>query len=108
MKLLALQTNPAILKKNFLVEGEQDLLTTSRHGVIFVIGMFWSVLGTIAAVFASFGILFLFPDAAGAVLTSTILLILTTLFFLVQLFRAYVDWRYNFLVITTEKVVIIR
>ena len=103
MRFLALEANIRKLKQRFMAEGEEELLTTSRHVFAFLIPLLWIIPLTA-----------LFIVAWGAGLTMgldffviTALLYAWFLFALGVALNAFIEWRYNFLVVTTEKIVIV-
>ena len=105
MHILALETNLGKLKKQFLAEGEEELLSTTRHIFAFLIPIFWSSLLTIFLLSA--GIAAIATGIVAAPLASLFLLA-WLLFFLYQIAATVIHWRYHFLVVTTEKVVVIK
>lgn len=104
MRFLALETSIGKMKRQFIAQGEKELLVSTHH------------------VFS-----FLFPAAGIFLLTCVVIVVYVTLLtldsrvflFLVpslcfwilfcsyKMLKALIDWRYNYLFVTTEKVVVI-
>lgn len=104
MRFFALETNIEVLKKKFLVEGEEAALATHRHFVAFLIHAFWPVIGGVAV---SAGLM---AATAAGLLSIEWYVLLLAAFFAIEamlLFGAWSQWKYNFIIVTTQKVVII-
>jgi len=104
MRFLALETDYEKLKKQFIGEGEEELLSSIHHVFSFLIPMMWIFpLTVVLMVAAAVGV------AQGVVnaLVAALLLFawLFVAFFL--MLNAFIRWCYNFLIITTEKIVIV-
>lgn len=103
MKLFALEANIRALKRRFIAEGEEELLSTTRHSFAFFLPLFWIVPAAGAALVAwGAGV------AAGldlVVLTGVLYAVLAGLFFAAV--HAFIEWRYNVVVVTTEKIVVV-
>jgi len=104
MKIFALETNIERAVKSFLSEGEQLLLVVRFHAAVFLFAVLRHLLLTLVLV----GI------ATAAVLLSVPLWWAVGGFFLVWIFTvlikvvtAYIDWKYDFLVVTNDKVVLV-
>ncbi|OGJ56422.1 hypothetical protein A3D88_03515 [Candidatus Peribacteria bacterium RIFCSPHIGHO2_02_FULL_52_16] len=106
MRFLALQTDIRQLKKQFLVEGEEEILTTMHHPFVFLASAvrdtffllcFAAFLGLIASFLGS---------SAGIIIGFVFLFGFLVYFFF--LLGAYIRWHYNFLIVTTEKIVIVK
>lgn len=103
MKLLALEANARKIKKRFMVEGEEELLSSTRHVFAFLLPLLW---------ISPLTVLFIVAWGAGLAfgldfLLITIILYAWLLFALVMAMNGFIEWRYNFLVVTTEKLVIV-
>ncbi len=104
MRILALETSRRKLKNQFIAEGEKELLSTTHHIFVFLIPLLWIVPVTIALLFG-----WATAIALGMIdlLIITLALYLWFLSALVLTINAFIAWRYNFLIITTEKIVIV-
>lgn len=103
MRFLALETNIRKLKSQFLAEGEEELLTTSRHIFAFLIPLLW-----IIPLSALFVVAWITGITMGLdVLVITPLLYAGLLLLLGMAIHAFIAWHYNVLIITTEKIVIV-
>ena len=104
MRLLALEANLRKLKKQFIAEGEEELLSTTKHAFAFLVPMLWIVPAAVFSVGAW----------AMGILAGYDMLVLTPLLYAwlavlgVLAAKAYIDWRYNVVVVTTEKIVVIK
>lgn len=108
MKIFALQTDVGVLKHQFLVEGEeQEIITVHRHIVSFFVEIFWATLLTI--ILCGLFVLFLstLPDLT-VLLTAQIILGVWFLIYAYVLFSAFINWQYNLLMLTTEKLVVVK
>jgi hypothetical protein len=106
MRFLALQTDIELIKRQFLVEGEAEILTTCRHSLSFILRMMS------ATIFLSLFIAFVvttivFFEDTGASMFGGAILAAGILFYAFQALRLFIDWRYDFLIVTTEKVVVV-
>jgi hypothetical protein len=106
MRFLALQTDVEEMKKGFLVEGEKELLTTAHHFLSFLAPFAFMTVVTIGMVAVVMALLLFSSEML--LLFLTILLTFWLLFYLYYLVKIYIDWRYNFVIVTTQKIVVIR
>ena len=104
MRIFALQTNVDDIRRKFLTEGEKEVLFTTKHALAFV----WAFLLWTPLTLLVFAVL-TFIEAQQ--LLDTVILnalaIAIGVFYLFFLLNAYIAWRYNFLFVTTQKVVLI-
>lgn len=106
MRFLALQPNIELMKKQFIVEGEDVLLTTQHHRFIFLFP--FAAQTVIVLVVAALVILFALSfQGFEQTMVAGGALFLLALYYLYQFLKAYVNWRYNFIVVSTRKVVIV-
>jgi hypothetical protein len=104
MQILALETDVEVLKKKFLVEGEQAALVTHKHWIVFFVHTWWQTMLTallfVGLVFAlSAGL----PGMSFIVIGFGVWLLLYAHYLL----SGYVQWKYNFIIVTTQKIVIV-
>ncbi|MDO8648901.1 MAG: hypothetical protein Q7R81_03895 [Candidatus Peregrinibacteria bacterium] len=104
MHFLALQTDVNLIKKQFIAEGEKELTLATYHFLVFFLPFLGSGLATVlvlAGVFYSLSI-----DLLGF-LPATIFLLIFLFLYGNFLFSMFVKWKYNYIVVTTQKVVVI-
>lgn len=106
MRILALQTNVHLLKKQFIPEGEHEILTTTRHPLRFILPFFAKTILYIASTFL-LGFSSFFLEGIDALTIILSVYLLCFLVYLYQVFKSFIAWRYNFLIITSEKAIII-
>ncbi len=104
MRILALETNVEVLKKKYLAEGEQAVFVTHRHIFAFFIHLIWQALFSFLMLLV---FLFLAVQGLWGALAVTISFWVWFVFSLYCLFTAYVAWKCNFLIVTTQKVVLV-
>lgn len=104
MRLFALETNVETLKKKFLVENEEAVHVSHKHFLIFVIQAF---LPTVVA--AALLAILAFGTEQGIIAPDVALwtLIIIGIVYLYFLSSAHVAWKCNFIIVTTQKVVIV-
>ena len=104
VRIFALETDITKVKKRYLSEGEREILTVHYHWMRF----FYTAVRQlcIAAAVVVFGVLLARNGLPGGVATA---IAVGIGFFAVvpRLVRSYLDWKYDFLVLTTDKVVIV-
>lgn len=104
MRFFALETNAHVLQKKFLVEGEHAALITHRHWLAFVVSGWWPMIG------GGIALAGLMTATAIGIVPLLWYTILLTMFLVSEgmlLFGAYAQWRYNFFIVTTQKIVIV-
>lgn len=104
MKFFALNTNLADVKQDFLTLDEQEVHTTHYHWMSF----FFAILREIIYSIFFIGAVSLL-GWAGVPLAPliSIAFFLWIFFIFFHLIKAYIDWRYDFILITTDKVILI-
>jgi hypothetical protein len=105
MRILALQTDFAKLKAGFMSADERELTTAHFHWFKFFGPFMWT--GFFTLVVVALGIWLPMQFELSITLVETTLLILWCIVVFPTLLRAYIDWKYDFAVITTDKVVIV-
>jgi hypothetical protein len=106
MKFLALQTDVEVLKKQFIPEGEHEIMTVTRHPVIFVLDFIWKTAVFIIVIFFLSAAFAFFQNLANPFIF-ILFFVLLTLGYFYTIAVSYIAWRYNFLIITTDKIIII-
>ncbi len=104
MRILALETDIEKIKKRFLCEGESEVLTTHYHGASFLF----------ASIREFFFTMFLFGIGVAAWFmnapmgyTVAMLFVVWFVFVFVSLIKAYIDWCFDFIFVTSEKVILV-
>ncbi len=106
MRFLALQTDVEVLKKQYIPEGEHEIMTVRRHVVPFVMDFIWKtavMLPIAAAIFMGFSAFSSFES----LIISNGLLLIVAFSYIYQIIKSYIAWRYNFLIVTSDKIIII-
>lgn len=104
MRFFALETDTAKLKRKFISEGEQEVLMTYYHGLSFFFASLREMIITILLV--AIGIV---AGVWGAPpgWTVGILFLLWFVFVFFNLLKAYIDWAYDFILVTTDKIIFV-
>lgn len=105
MQFFALETNVHKTKARFLAPGEREIFLVHRHIMSFMLQVFWEILITIALVVA-----FTYLPIIGIVSP-----LIATIGFLVGWFgfvffgliRGFLDWKFDFLFLSTDKLIIL-
>ncbi len=105
MQIFALETDLGKVKERFLARGENEIFTVHPHVISFIWHILWEIFVTIfllAVLSYSYemGVL----DFSSAVF---IFAIGWTVFVLFGLIEAYIDWKYDFIFLTTDKLIIV-
>lgn len=104
MRILALETNVDKVKHRFLSPEERELLTVHYHWMKFVGSFFWSFLLTAIIIAIAWATVFFaeidmfFPIVAGVAVW--------LVFVFPGFLRAWIDWQYDYILLTTDKIVI--
>lgn len=104
MRIFALETDTEKLKKRFLSEGEQEVLMTYYHGLSFFFASVREMILTIFLVTA--GVVAVMLNAPLG-WTVSVLFLLWFVFVFFNLLRAYIDWAYDFILVTTDKIIFV-
>lgn len=102
VKLFALQTDIELLKQRFITPDETVLHTAHYHGFLFIVRSMRSFLFTLL-ILAAGGAAAYFGTPWRWVIGAAIVLWFVIAFF--PMVSAYIDWKYDFLLITSEKIV---
>lgn len=104
MHIFALETDKEKLKRSFCGPEEKLVCTANFHGFLFavkaIIASFWTavIIGTVIAG-ASFGL------PAG--ILAGVMTIVWLLLVVRPLFRSFIDWKFDLLILTTGKLVVV-
>lgn len=104
MRIFALETNMEKLSKSFLSEHEQILLTVTFSVFLFVIRSLKALLLTTVLIALGIGVWYLGVPGLWATLIPAIIWFF---FVFIHWVTAFIDWKYDVLLVTTEEVVII-
>jgi hypothetical protein len=105
MRFLALETDLEKIKCRFICEGEeQEVLMTRYHGLSFLFAALREFIMTIILFAVGIGAWWL---QAPMGYTVSILFSIWFFFVFFNLLKAWIDWRFDFLFVTTDKVVIV-
>lgn len=104
MRIFALETDREKLRRRFLSEGEREIRTISFHGFRFFLRMLWDIFWAIIVILFVLGV-----SSVGLPLSWVAIAagIPWFLFMFASLLKAYIDWRYDFILITTDKVIVV-
>ena len=103
MRILALETNVNKIKNRFISEGEGEILTVYYHGASFFFASLREVIYTV--ILFGIGVVGWYMNAP----MEFVVPILSTIWFFfvfVTIFRAFIDWRFDFIFVTTDRVVL--
>lgn len=102
MRFFALETDVRKIKKQFLAPDEQEVLMTYYHGLSFFFASLREI--AITVIIAGAGIV---AGMWGADIVWTVGILGVVWFFFVffNLLRAYIDWAYDFILVTTDKII---
>lgn len=104
MRIFALETDTEKLKKRFLSEGETEVLMTYYHGLSFFFASLREIGTTVLLIAIGIGLVWW---GAPAGWTVGILLLLWFFFVFFNLLKAYIDWAYDFILVTTDKIIFV-
>ena len=104
MRVFALETNVDTLKRHFLSAEEREIITIRFHWMRFVGTFLWTFLLTAIVIASIIGLILaeLSPE-----IVSTVGVLLWLFLIFPRIVRAYIDWKYDFVMLTTDKVVIV-
>ena len=105
MRIFALETDTDVLKQEFLMQGEQEVLITFYHWFSFLIAIARDIVATVILIGVGVGaVLF-----GSAPLSWTIGIIgaIWFVFVFFHLLRGYIDWAYDCILVTTDKIIFV-
>ena len=104
MRIFALQTDIEKIKRRFCHEGEEIVLMTYYHGLSFFFAILREIAITIILMTAAIvSIVYGLP----MVWVLPILMITWMIFVFFNVLKAYIDWSYDFIIVTTDKVILV-
>ncbi len=104
MRVFALETDPDKIKRQFLSPGEREVLFTRYHALSFFFACIREILITVALF--GIGVFALFQGWPMFWITGA-LAMTWAVFVFFSIFKAYIDWMYDFIFATTDKVVLV-
>ncbi|MBU2213635.1 hypothetical protein KKC44_02440 [Patescibacteria group bacterium] len=103
MRIFALETNVNKIKQRFCRPDEREILMTYYHGLSFLFAIVREILITIVLfVLGLIGWYYNWPIG----MLIAILALVWVIFVLFNIIKAYIDWAYDFILITTDKVLL--
>lgn len=104
MRILALETDIEKIKARFCHEGEDIVLFTYYHGLSFFFAILREIVITVVLLIAMIvSVIFEWP----LIWVIPILLFLWLGFVFFNVLKAYIDWSYDFLIVTTDKIILV-
>ncbi len=104
MRFFALETDTAKIKQSFLSQDEQEKMTVRYHGFRFFMTFIRNAFFTLIFLAVGIGLGYVgLPSFWLLVIVGSAWLI----FIFIPLLKAYLDWRYDFILITTDKVIVV-
>ncbi|MSR87039.1 hypothetical protein EXS70_02600 [Candidatus Peribacteria bacterium] len=104
MRIFALETNIEKLNQSFLSPGEHIVLKARFHGFLFFVRALWATFLTIVIIAIGVGATM---SQIPASLSSPVLFIAWLYFVALSLLRSFIDWRYDELIVTNEKIIFV-
>lgn len=105
MRIFALETNLQKVKQRFLTSGESEIFTVHPHVMSFLMHIMWEVFLTLV-LFT--GNAYLYQQGIISIgMAVGIFTVGWFLFVFFGLIEAYIDWKYDFIFLTTDKLIIV-
>lgn len=108
MRILALDTNIEGVKRRFLSANEQEILTAYRHGFFFFLQIILQIVLTMGLIAA--GVALNTWDVLPDIPSWWIIGVLALLWILLAfptILKAFLDWKFDCIFVTTDKVVLV-
>lgn len=105
MQIFALETNVNQLKERLFSASEKEIFTVRRHGILFALRSCWYGFLTLLMVALSLYIILSGFQNEAMIVIGFFLVWFAVLF--IPWLRAFIDWRYDFIFLTDEKLVIV-
>ncbi len=105
MKIFALETNIDRVKEHFLAPGENEIFLARPHVLLFIFRSIPKIILTAIILFVGF-----YAVQIGLFTTQISILFLFILWFFFVFYgwvEAFIDWRYDFIFLTTDKLIIV-
>jgi len=105
MRIFALETNLHNVKQRFLTSGESEIFTVHPHVMSFLMHIMWEVFLTLV-LFT--GNAYLYQQGIISIAMAVgIFTVGWFIFVFFGLIEAYIDWKYDFIFLTTDKLIIV-
>ena len=104
MRILALETDPEVIKNQCLSNGEEVVLMTYYHALSFFFATVREVFVTMFIFSIGIGLWFL---EVPMLWVSGVLFTVWFFFIFFNFLSAWLDWRYEFILVTTDKLVLV-
>lgn len=105
MQIFALETDIGIVKKRFLAHGEEEIFAVTPHVFSFLIKIVWDMLLT--AFLFVISIYFFNAGIISGTVAATFFSVTWLYFVFFSAVAAYINWKYDFLFLTTDKLLIV-
>lgn len=107
MHILALNTDIEGVKQRFRSANEQEVLTAYRHGFFFFLSIIYQIFLTTGLIAAGIALasLEILPLSLGTI--GGLLFLLWLIFAFPTILKTFLDWKFDFIFVTTDKVVIV-
>ena len=107
MRFLALQTNVEVLKRQFIPQGEHELLTATRHPLFFLLAFLWNTIVALGFLIVMW-IASVYLEGMTSQIVIGLVLAAGMLVYVLSVITTYIAWRFNYIIITSEKILIIK
>lgn len=109
MRLFALDTNLDGIKRRFLSAEEQEVLTVFRHGFSFFLQIIFQIILTVGliAIGVVLSVFDILPWTIPPAWTIGILALLWLFLAFPTILKAFLDWKFDCIIVTTDKVVLL-
>ena len=104
MRIFALETDVEKVKNRFVSKGEKVVHVTHYHGASFFFASIREILVTM--LLFVMGVIAWFMNAPMG-LTVTALVVIWVFFVFISGFKAYIDWRYDLVIVTSDKIILV-
>lgn len=105
MKIFALETNIEKVKERFLAPGEHEIFLARPHIFLFLMRSIWRFVMTALLLFV--GIYSVTIGLVSAEISVAFFFSTWVIFVFLGWVEAFIDWRYDFIFLTTDKLIIV-
>ncbi len=104
MRILALETDPEKIKQQCLSKGEEVVLMTYYHGMSFFFASLREIFVTVFMFIIGLGLWYV---GAPMLWVSVVLFFIWFFFIFFNILKAWIDWQYDFILVTSDKLVLV-